>query len=111
MRGEERGAALMGFEVTREEFDRIVIGLQRRVPRLWLCTAVPGFMCPMPNDSSQELSSRPCKARAVAPGTIEHEVGTTIGAEGFITVDKLKPGSVYVTTPSIKFKFGPIKPK
>ena len=48
----------------------------------------------------------------VIDGKIEHGVGTTIGAEDFITVDKLKPGSVYVTTPSIKFMFGPApKPK
>ncbi len=42
--------------------------------------------------------------------------GSTIGepSPNFITVQKLKPGSVYVTTPSIKFQWGPeakAKPK
>ena len=44
----------------------------------------------------------------VVDGVIEHDVGTTIGTADFITVDKLKPGGVYVTTPSLKFKFGPV---
>jgi hypothetical protein len=43
----------------------------------------------------------------VTDGVITHEPGSTIGVEGgrFISVDHLKPGNVYVTTPSIKFEF------
>src|SRR5262249_28751383 len=38
--------------------------------------------------------------------------GSSIGAEDFLTLDKLKAGSVFVTTPSIQFLWGPAaKPK
>ncbi|SRR5579884_1760076 len=50
----------------------------------------------------------------VTDGEIIHEPGSTIGVLGgdYLTVDQLKPGSVYVTTPSIKFDFQPAtKPK
>ena len=41
-----------------------------------------------------------------------HDPGSTIGAEDFLTLNKLKAGSVHVTTPSIKFEWGPAaKPK
>ena len=45
----------------------------------------------------------------VVDGEITHEPGSTIGVLGgdYLTVDQLKPGSVYVTTPSIKFDFRP----
>jgi hypothetical protein len=38
-----------------------------------------------------------------------HEPGSTIGVEGghYWKVEQLKPGSVYVTTPSVKFEFKP----
>ena len=45
-------------------------------------------------------------------GVDMHGRGDTIGAEDFLTLDKLKAGSVYVTTPTIKFLWGPAaKPK
>jgi hypothetical protein len=50
----------------------------------------------------------------VIDGEWTNEPGSTIGAtaENYITVDQLKSGSVYVTTPSIKFEFKPAaKPK
>jgi hypothetical protein len=45
----------------------------------------------------------------VIDGVEVNEPGSTLGALGgnFITVDQLKPGSVYLTTPSIKFEFKP----
>ncbi len=43
----------------------------------------------------------------VVDGQITHEPGSTIGVLGgdYLTVAQLKPGSVYITTPSIKFDF------
>ena len=35
-----------------------------------------------------------------------HGVGSTIGYQNFLPVDKLKAGSLYVTTPSINFLWG-----
>jgi hypothetical protein len=45
----------------------------------------------------------------VIDGTDTHEPGSIIGAQGglYWKVGQLKPGSVYLTTPSIKFEFKP----
>jgi hypothetical protein len=37
--------------------------------------------------------------------------GSTSGAEEFLTINRLKAGSVYVTTPSLKFVFGALPPR
>ncbi len=54
-------------------------------------------------------SAKGGKRSLMKDGSVTYEPGATIGAlEGnFLTVDQLKPGSVYLTTPSTKFDFRP----
>jgi hypothetical protein len=49
------------------------------------------------------------KKSDVFDGDIIYDPGDTIEVlgGGYVKVDQLKPGSVYLTTPSIKFKFKP----
>jgi hypothetical protein len=57
-------------------------------------------------DGIHWLSPKDRTGFTVTGDIIDHAGGTTSVAFGeYLTVDKLKPGSIYVTTPSIKCQF------